>query len=117
MRPQLPPLASSTTPVYTLDVTLHPDDHGLDLKGTLTLPRDSVARDSLVVQLGERFTTLDIEILRPAEAGPVTIQRGALPSGDRVPGERRSVRWIVRPERPIAAGEQVIPPICDDRER
>jgi hypothetical protein len=102
------PSPEPTTPVYSLDVRLWPTERKLDVSGTLAFPGDSLQRDSLIISLSERFSALNVDVLEPsASAGPASAERLALATGERVPGERRSARWIVRPARPIPPGQRV----------
>jgi aminopeptidase N len=95
-------------PVYSMAVRLHPAERAIEVSGTLVIPADSVLRDSLVISLSERFSSLSVEILEPAASGgPAAASQISVPSGARVPGESRSARWVVRPARPIPQGQRI----------
>jgi hypothetical protein len=93
-------------PVYSLDVRLSPEARHLDVDGALTIPGDSVARDSVLISLGERVKTFTVEIIAPAtSAGIADVRQLSMPTGPRVPGEGRSARWVIRPPHSVAKGE------------
>jgi hypothetical protein len=90
----------NTVPQYELDIKVLPDAQRLEVNGTLRLPRANVSRAEIRLSLSELMQNLTVEVLEPAaSAGTVRVEKRDA-SG-------RNVKWIVRPVRPIPAGETV----------
>src|ERR1051325_1523036 len=90
----------NTVPQYELDIKVLPDAHRLEANGTLRLPRANVSRAEIRLSLSELMQNFTVEVLEPAaSAGTVRIEKRDA-SGS-------NVKWIVRPVRPIPAGETV----------
>jgi hypothetical protein len=97
-----------SAPIYSLDVRLRPSDRSIEIGGTLAVPATTAPRDSFVFSLGERFNDLRVELLEPStSAGPASVERVPLAARERVPGESRSARWIIRPSHPVPSGQRV----------
>lgn len=105
---ELPAPQAAAGPVYSLEVRVRPADAALDVEGTLTLPADTVARDSLLVSVSERLAAFDLQLVQPAHSGPISVRRLPPPTGDRIEGERRSPRMVIRFHRPVPAGAQAV---------
>ena len=92
--------AAGAPPLYDLHVRLMPDAQRLEAAGTLRLPADEAPRDEIRLSLSELMSDLTVEVLEPAVcAGPAVVERRGA-SGE-------SVKWAVRPARPVPTGEAV----------
>lgn len=91
----------NTIPQYNLDIRVLPDARRLEANGALRLPAANKSRAEIRLSLSELMRDFTVEVVKPAaSAGIVKVERRET-SG-------KSVKWIVRPVRPIPAGRFVL---------
>lgn len=91
------------TPAYDIAVRLLPDDHHVEVSGTVALPSSNTPRVTLEFMLSALMTNLRVEILEPAEsAGPAELNQAE----SRDP-QSKLTHWVVRAKRPLAADAPV----------
>ena len=93
----------AATPKYDLAVTLLPDSHRMEVKGTLLLPPSERVQESIELELSELMPEFQAEISLPREsAGPVTLSKEL-----RKGSNESHYRWILRLTRPVPAHQAV----------
>ena len=98
-----PPSALDSPPVYRLTLRIRPDDHRLEVSGTVRISAADTIRTDLRLSLSERMRELRVEVMEPSvSAGLAKLERV---SGN---GSGSSVKWILRPTRPIPPGQSVV---------
>lgn len=91
----------NTIPQYDLSIRLLPEAHRLEANGTLKLPKAGVSRSEIRLSLSELMQDFTVEVLEPATStGTAKVERRDA-SG-------RNIKWIVRPVRPVPAGQAVL---------
>ena len=87
-----------SVPQYDLTIRVLPDAHRLEASGTLRLPMANAPRSEIPLSLSELMHDVTVEVLEPAaSAGIAKVERRDA-SG-------KNIKWVVRPLRPIPAGE------------
>ena len=93
----------AATPRYDLAVRLIPDEHRMDVSGTLLLPPGDKLQTSINLDLSELMKGLRVEVLEPAEsAGPVN----ATKAENKNPRDHSS-HWLIQLPRPIPANKPI----------
>ena len=88
-------------PQYNLDITVLPDAHRLEAKGTLRLPAADKSRPAITLSLSELMHDFTVEIIEPAaSAGIAKVEK----TGARL----ENLKWVVYPIRPIPANQSVL---------
>jgi len=86
---------------YDLSVRILPDAHRLEASGTLRLPIANVSRSEIKLSLSELMQNFTVEVIEPvASAGIAKVEMRDT--------KRGSNKWIIRPVRPIPAGQAVL---------
>jgi len=88
-------------PEYSLTFRVLPDDHRLQVTGTVRMASASAARREIVLALGERMDQLRVEVVEPSSSA-------GWPRLERVEGSGGNVKWVVRPLRPIPPGQSIL---------
>ena len=92
--------AADSPPHYDLAIRLLPDAHRLEASGTLRLPAIRTTRPEIRLTLSELMRDFNVEVLEPASsAGMAGVERREQ--------KGTSIKWTVRPPRPIPAREVV----------
>lgn len=93
--------AGSSATQYDLHVRVLPEDHRLEVSGTMLLPAGGTPQIQIQLSLSELMRDLNIEVLAPASSsGSAKLEK--------TKSENGSVTWNVQPPRPIRAGETVL---------
>jgi aminopeptidase N len=88
-------------PVYSLDVVLKPAEFAIDFDGSITIPPDSLPRDSLVFVLDRAMRVHRLELTAPATmAGPMRL--------DSAGTRGRDVRWVARLPGSLPPGSPLV---------
>lgn len=83
---------------YELEISLDPDKHHLEGRGSLWVPAANEPREFIKLALGKNMRELVVEVVEPAEcAGVVTLERQLSISTNNV--------WNARPQKPFPAGQ------------
>jgi len=108
----VPPSSGQSVPAlaeYVVAVRVRPEERRLEVSGTIRLPPADTAQAEIRLSLAEPMSDLRVEIVEPSPGeGSSKLERGDGPGADRVEGERRSTRWILRPARPVPAGQPLV---------
>ena len=91
----------NTIPLYDLDIRVLPDAHRLEASGTLRLPAANKSRPEIRLSLSEVMRDLTVEVLEPAASAGIT-------KVERSSASDETIKWIVRPVRPIPANRSVL---------
>jgi hypothetical protein len=104
-----PPSQAQAKPpgtVYDLTVRVLPEARRLEVSGTIRLPAADSVRAEIPLSLARPMSALRVEIVEPSRVAKLDRVDGGSDS-TRVEGERGNARWILRPSRPIPAGEPI----------
>ncbi|MDQ3668161.1 MAG: hypothetical protein M3410_16625 [Acidobacteriota bacterium] len=91
----------NSIPQYDLSIRLLPAEHRLEASGTLRLPTVNVSRSEIRLSLSELMRDFTVEVLEPATSVGIA-------GVERRDASGKNVKWIVRPLRPIPAGQSVL---------
>jgi len=86
---------------YDLSVKILPDAHRLEARGTLRLPIANVSRSEIRLSLSELMQNFTVEVIEPAASAGIA----KVETRDK---QRGSNKWIIRPVRPIPAGQAAL---------
>lgn len=93
----------AATPEYDLAITVLPEAHRMEVKGTVRIPPRPTPQETVELEVSELMKDFQAEIIEPAEsAGPVTLTQG-----EKKDPQDKFVRWLLRPAHAIAAGKSV----------
>ena len=94
-------LSLSSLPHYDLSVRLMPDARRLEANGTLRLPIANVSRSEIKLSLSELMQDFTVEVIEPTASAGIA-------KAETRDKKRGSNEWIIRPVRPIPAGQAVL---------
>ena len=85
---------------YDLHVKVNPNEHLLEVNGTLTLPSSPTSRNFIQLSLSELMNDFTVEVVRPtASAGAARLEKKNVESGE--------ATWNVYPQNAFPAGEDI----------
>ena len=94
------------SPHYELSITINPDAHRLDARGTLRLTAADKVRDRVRVRLSNSMEDLSVEIVEPQESqGKATVERAGRPSPQ---GRTGTDAWDIIPRAPFPVGKTIL---------
>lgn len=95
--------AQSTNPQpvrYDLHVKVIPNEHLLEVSGTMMLPSSAASRAFIQVSLSELMDDFTLEVVRPnTSAGAARLEKKNVDSGE--------ATWTVYPRKPFPSGEDI----------
>lgn len=91
---------ANSVPQYDISIRLLPNTRRLEASGTLRLLAANISRSEIKLSLSELMQDFTVEVLEPAASAGIAKIEKRDASG-------RNVKWIVRPVRPISAGQTV----------
>lgn len=85
---------------YDLSIKVAPQSRRIEVEGRWELPASSKERETIEFYLSPKMRELEVKILEPKAAHPLSLQSNREEGGD--------IKWVFKPARPVAAGQAVL---------